>query len=840
MATKKYSLAAFSLALAFIACSGDSSSGSSNSEQVVDSDIVSIENKTISGVSQKGPFLNGSSVTVQELNAHSLVQTGKSFEGKIKNDFGEFSVKIENLASQYVLLKANGFYQNEVTGQKSGAPVTLYALTDLSNRDQVNVNLLTHLEYERTLYLIENDSISVVDAKKQSEKEILKNFFISGDFATAEDLNIFGKGEGNAALLAISVLMQGDLKEADFSERLANYSADVESDGVWDDAKTATKIADWASKKYLNDELSVIRKNIAGWGYSDTVPVFEKLVNNFWWQNYGLGVCNENREGVVLRNENSLSAYHDSLFMCHDGEWSVLYYSPNDYKCEKQDTIHYANQTYYCNESHIWASNFNKCNVKKKTSDSQDFLVIIRDFSVTHPDFENFQEEAYYSINNGGNGNVGLFPDSWLSSYTNNTEWMNRRGDYSNYGCGNAYAPEYGIAISNNGYVHDVTSKNGEKPTIPDYIKNADASNGYAWFGEFKDCQYDAKLNPLSLKVMRGLVADLCSDASGVWTDNMRDKEKSCTKTCKTHSWSEIVYTTPGMVSQTLKFPPIGTVTKEIDMTQVSIELARNACDNGWFNQWYKDVAGVNYRVNSTLSLEKNESFNYYQVDYNYNNGGFFPLDSIDESDNYVGRKSCMFDDIGCEQFGPQTLSIYCPPYDYQWATTQMDYKGENTAELCKDWLSNGGPKSETAALETAANAGPFGLQHLRNYGFTMMGYAKFKYKPENQDPAHEYLQFAGNDDMWIYVDGVLAVDLGGTHLTAPGYIDVELLAQNNHGCHEGEPLANYSNCVQNTRSWQSGTWHHVHFFYANRQSSYSNFMLKSSIAELGAFLDCE
>jgi fibro-slime domain-containing protein len=121
-----------------------------------------------------------------------------------------------------------------------------------------------------------------------------------------------------------------------------------------------------------------------------------------------------------------------------------------------------------------------------------------------------------------------------------------------------------------------------------------------------------------------------------------------------------------------------------------------------------------------------------------------------------------------------------------------------------------------------------------------MMGYAKFKYKSENQSPAHEYLQFAGNDDMWIYVDGVLAVDLGGTHLAAPGYIDVEQLAQNNHGCHEGEPLANYSNCVQNTESWQSDTWHHIHFFYANRQSNYSNFMLQSSIAELGAFLDCE
>ena len=49
---------------------------------------VSHENKTISGVSQKGPFITGSSVTVQELNGESLVQTGISFKGKISSDRG--------------------------------------------------------------------------------------------------------------------------------------------------------------------------------------------------------------------------------------------------------------------------------------------------------------------------------------------------------------------------------------------------------------------------------------------------------------------------------------------------------------------------------------------------------------------------------------------------------------------------------------------------------------------------------------------------------------------------------------------------------------------------------
>jgi fibro-slime domain-containing protein len=86
---------------------------------------------------------------------------------------------------------------------------------------------------------------------------------------------------------------------------------------------------------------------------------------------------------------------------------------------------------------------------------------------------------------------------------------------------------------------------------------------------------------------------------------------------------------------------------------------------------------------------------------------------------------------------------------------------------------------------------------------------------------------------MWIFVDGVLAVDLGGTHLAAPGRVDVEVLAQNNHGCHEGEPLAGSSNCIAGSATWQPNTWHHLHFFYADRQTDGSNMFMRTSLSEL-------
>ena len=316
----RFIVAMFLSALLLAACGDDSENAGGTVE---DGEVVAIVDKTISGVSQKGPFVNGSSVTVQELNGKTLAQTGLGFEGKIKNDLGEFTVKVNKLESQYALLKANGYYRNEVTGDKSKGQVTLYALTDLSNRDEVNVNLLTHLAYERSLYLATVDTLSVAKAKKQAEAEIFKSFGIEGNFAAAEDLNIFGADDQSAALLAVSILMQSDLSEGDFSERLADYAADIESDGIWNDAKTATEIADWASNRSLTGTLTAIRNNIAGWGLSADVPAFEMYVNNFWWQNYGLGICDAKREGEVLKNQNTASVNADVYYICKSNLWQV-------------------------------------------------------------------------------------------------------------------------------------------------------------------------------------------------------------------------------------------------------------------------------------------------------------------------------------------------------------------------------------------------------------------------------------------------------------------------------------------------------------------------------------
>ena len=311
---------AFLPAYFLAACSNaEKSAGGS----VEDQEVIAVTDKTISGVTQKGPFLHGSSITIQELDEKTLSQTGNSYEGKTKNDKGEFSVKVAKQASPFALLKANGFYRNEVSGKKSQSPITLYAIIDLSKREVANVNLLTHLEYERSVYLAATDSMDVATAKERAEREVLASFGIEGEFANSEDLNIFGESDGSAALLAISVLMQGDLDEADFSERLANYASDIEEDGTWNDSAAATVIADWAFETNRNDSLKAIGKNIAGWEISADIPAFEKYVNNFWYNNFRLGSCNAKREGEVQKNANKKSKNAAVYFICRSGAWNI-------------------------------------------------------------------------------------------------------------------------------------------------------------------------------------------------------------------------------------------------------------------------------------------------------------------------------------------------------------------------------------------------------------------------------------------------------------------------------------------------------------------------------------
>ena len=110
LSMKKWILPAFALGSFFmVACSdGKDTAGTSEESE----GITAVKDLDVAGVSQKGPFVTGSAVTVQELDGITLKQTGKSFKGSIKSDKGDFAIKDINLGSQYAILEASGYYRD--------------------------------------------------------------------------------------------------------------------------------------------------------------------------------------------------------------------------------------------------------------------------------------------------------------------------------------------------------------------------------------------------------------------------------------------------------------------------------------------------------------------------------------------------------------------------------------------------------------------------------------------------------------------------------------------------------------------------------------------------------
>ena len=267
----------------------------------LDSEKVAISLDEVTGVTQKGPFLSGSKVLVREMSdGRTLTQTGNSFNGKILNDKGEFKINARMLVSQYVMLEATGYYRNEVTGDNSNSELTLFAITDVNDRNIVNVNLLTHLEYERVVYLVTKKKMRVKAAKKQAQQEIFGLLGIDAEgFSNSEDLNIAGSSDEDGALLAFSVMFQGNRTVAQLTELLTQIATDMEEDGKWSNAAKKMEIAEWAADADSSGQLAQIRSNVEGWGLSSMVPKFEPFVRHFWYTQYGLGDCTANRLNEV-------------------------------------------------------------------------------------------------------------------------------------------------------------------------------------------------------------------------------------------------------------------------------------------------------------------------------------------------------------------------------------------------------------------------------------------------------------------------------------------------------------------------------------------------------------
>ena len=250
------------------------------------------ENETYSftGKVQKGPFVTGTIVALNELNS-DLGQTGNTFTTSIAFDDGSFSLNNIEMNSDKVLLTATGFYFNELYGELSGATLSLQAIAELTGTETqpININVFTHLATGRVEHLVAS-GVNFKEANDQAKSELLSFLGVAEPFDTDfENMDISVDEDYNAALLAFSIILQrytyiDDEKPtltAELTQLLANLSSDFAEDGEINDQTLIDQLLNNILTLNLLDIRNNVEARYADLGQTVTIPDFEQCIAAF-------------------------------------------------------------------------------------------------------------------------------------------------------------------------------------------------------------------------------------------------------------------------------------------------------------------------------------------------------------------------------------------------------------------------------------------------------------------------------------------------------------------------------------------------------------------------------
>ena len=132
-------------------------------------------------------------------------------------------------------------------------------------------------------------------------------------------------------------------------------------------------------------------------------------------------------------------------------------------------------------------------------------------------------------------------------------------------------------------------------------------------------------------------------------------------------------------------------------------------------------------------------------------------------------------------------------------------------AEVPVDWpkyvagsetLGGAVPRWQSGDVRKGVATGTLG----RNQHFCFESHATFTYKPGLR------FNFRGDDDIWVFIGGKLAVDLGGTHMAAPAYVNLDSITD-----------------AQN-KAFEVGKKYDLDIFFCDRRTTMSNVRITTNM----------
>lgn len=137
----------------------------------------------------------------------------------------------------------------------------------------------------------------------------------------------------------------------------------------------------------------------------------------------------------------------------------------------------------------------------------------------------------------------------------------------------------------------------------------------------------------------------------------------------------------------------------------------------------------------------------------------------------------------------------------------------------------------------TANGSGIYGISTDPDYHFGMTMSAKFIQPKDGKIQGNDMVfEFSGDDDVWVYIDGVLVLDIGGVHNAASGSINFangNVTVGNNNNLNLRQLFADAKTTgdfVSGENRFADYTMHTINFYYLERGEGDSNCKLKFNL----------